>query len=137
MVKLWSLYIDFKKTSARVVVYEFQIPRAQNIFMGSRVVHEVQIPRAQNIFMGSKVVYEVQIPRAQNIFMGLPPPPPPPHPNLSSIERGEERIGSICGNDNRLCEEEEDVVKSFGKWTQNMTREGVLFKVCIALSKVV
>jgi hypothetical protein len=40
MVKLWSLYLDFKKTSARVV-YEVQIPRAQNIFMGSRVVYEV------------------------------------------------------------------------------------------------
>jgi hypothetical protein len=50
MVKLWSLYLDFKKTSPRVV-YEVQIPRAQNIFMGSRVVYEVQIPRTQNIFM--------------------------------------------------------------------------------------
>ncbi len=92
------------------------------------MVYEIQIPRAQNIFMGSRVVYEVQIPRAQNIFTSFTPP-----------HQREDRIGSICGNDNRLCEEEEeeDVVKSFGKWTQNVTREGVLFKVCIALSKVV
>jgi hypothetical protein len=68
-------------------VYEIQIPRAQNIFMGSRVVYEVQIPRAQNIFMGSMVSYKVQIPRAQNIFTSFTPP------HQMSPQGREERIG--------------------------------------------
>jgi hypothetical protein len=78
-----SLYLDFKKILARVM-YKVQIPRAQNIFMGSRVVYEIQIPRAQNIFMGPRVVYEAQIPRAQNIFTGLPLP-------TKSLLKGERR----------------------------------------------